>query len=384
MSLFAPHPLLDMTSADVPANAHETLGFELGWDHARCGVMPSLAQSFEASSLRSGWAVGHTTNSSRPRVAPRSVQLWLHLRLQAWVLGQRVEPVQVTPRYLEQLEVSHCPITRMPLDASSLLNHEGVFARVRHDAAYVAGNIAVLGARAERARQGLGRERAAELGKSLGSGSSSGLGGLTAPQWKRMTALGSFVEPLTHAQACEQPLLVLPPNRLRLLNAAQALQAFASRQLLAPGWSLCVSRVEALLLAKAAQRSFQTFFFMPCCHGFWRRAQTRPSRAALGHRRRLAIAPGTAALAGFRAHPGAGRCESLVVRAHAKRQGQGALLALGEHAAVDGWGLARQGQLGGDDVMRCVPARRNEPCSLAQDWTPRRAAQQDLRLTPTA
>ena len=224
MSLFAPHPLLDMTSADVPANAHETLGFELGWDHARCGVMPSPAQSFEASSLRSGWAVGHTTNSSRPRVAPRSVQLWLHLRLQAWVLGQRVEPVQVTPRYLEQLEVSHCPITRMPLDASSLLNHEGVFARVRHDAAYVAGNIAVLGARAERARQGLGRERAAELGKSLGSGSSSGLGGLTAPQWKRMAALGSFVEPLTHAQACEQPLLVLPPNRLRLLNAAQALE----------------------------------------------------------------------------------------------------------------------------------------------------------------
>jgi hypothetical protein len=33
--------------------------------------------------------------------AARSVQLWLHLRLQSWLLGQSVEPVQVTPRYLE-------------------------------------------------------------------------------------------------------------------------------------------------------------------------------------------------------------------------------------------------------------------------------------------
>ena len=83
MSLFTLHPQLDMASADPPATAHETLGFELGWDHARYGVKPSLAQAFEASSLRSGWAAGHVTNGPRPRVATRSVQLWLHLRLRA-------------------------------------------------------------------------------------------------------------------------------------------------------------------------------------------------------------------------------------------------------------------------------------------------------------
>lgn len=197
------------------------------------------------------------------------------------MLGRRVEPVQVTPRYLEQLEVRHCPITRMPLDASSLLNHEAVFARVRRDGAYAAGNIAVPSARAERVRQGIGRARAAELAKRFGCGPSSGVDGLTAPQWERVAALGSFVEPPTHAQACERPLLVLPPNRMRLLNAAQALQAFASRQLLAPGWSLRVSRIEALLPAKAAQRSFQTSF-MPCCHGFWRRAETSPLTSCAG------------------------------------------------------------------------------------------------------
>ena len=296
MSLFTLQPQLDMTSADAPATAHETLGFELGWDHARYAVMPSMPQAFEASSLRSGWAAGHVANGSRRRVGTRSVRLWLHLRLQAWVLGQKVEPVQVTPRYLEQLEASHCPITRMPLDASSLLNHEAVFARVRHDAAYAAGNIAVLSARAERARQGIGRARPSELAKSLGGGSSSGVAGLTAPQWERVAALGSFVEPLTHAQACEQPLLVLPPNRVRLLNAAQALQAFASRQLLAPGWSLRVSRIEALLPAKAAQRSFQTFF-----HALLPRV-LEAGRNLAPHELRWAIALGTATLAGLRAH----------------------------------------------------------------------------------
>lgn len=272
----------------------------------------------------------------------------------------------------------------MPLDASSLLNHEAVFARVRHDAAHAAGNIAVLSARAERARLGLGRARAAAMAKGFGSGSPSGLGGLTAPQWERAAALGSFVEPLTHAQACEQPLFVLPPNRLRLLNAAHALQAFASRQLLAPGWSQRISRIEALLPAKAAQRSFQTFF-----HALLPRV-LEAGRNLAPHELPWAIedawrSPLVQQRWQVFAHTlGAAQCELLVVRAHAKGLGQGALLALNERAAVDGWGLERQGQLGGDDVMRCVPARRNEPCSLAQGWTPRRAARQDPLLTPTA
>ena len=274
MSLFTLQPQLDMTSADAPATAHETLGFELGWDHARYGVMPSLEQAFEGSSQRSGWAAGRATNGSRPRAATRSVELWFDSRLQAWVLGQTVEPAQVTPRYLEQLEVSQGPITRMPLDASSLLNHEAVFARVHHDAAYAAGNIAVLSARAERGRQGIGRARAAELAKSLGSGSSSALGGLTAPQWVRVAALGGSVEPLTHARACAQPLLVLPPNRLRLLNAASALQAYASGQLLAPGCGACASAVSRLCCPPTRRNAHSRLSIMPCCHGFRRRAET--------------------------------------------------------------------------------------------------------------
>ena len=43
--------------------------------------------------------------------------------------------------------------------------------------------------------------------------------------WSRLAVLMSFVTPLPHEQAARLPLLVLPPNRLRLLNPVQALQA---------------------------------------------------------------------------------------------------------------------------------------------------------------
>ena len=120
-----------------------------------------------------------------------------------------------------------------------------------------------MSTKALRASSSVTRVQADELSQRLAAESQSaggGVGGLTAAQWDRVATLASFVEPLTHEQACVQPLLVLPPNRLRLFNPAQALQAFVSRQLLAPGWSLRMSRIEALLPAKVAQRSFQTFF----------------------------------------------------------------------------------------------------------------------------
>jgi len=49
------------------------------------------------------------------------------------------------------------------------------------------------------------------------------LHGLTAEQWARVAVLCSFLEALPHDEACALPLLVLPPNRLRLFNPVQAL-----------------------------------------------------------------------------------------------------------------------------------------------------------------
>jgi hypothetical protein len=368
----------------MPAlSARDSLGFELGWDHARYGVTPWLPFAFESSSLRSGLAAGRAMRGARVRNATRPVQLWLRLRLQAWALGCCVEPIQVTPRYLEQLEASHCPITRAPLAPSSLLNDEAVFAPVRQDAAYAAGNLAVLSAKAQRVRQGVGWASALEISRSPAA-STGGVGGLNSAQWARVAVLGSFVEPLTHELACTQPLLVLPPNRLRLLNPAQALQAFISRQLLAPGWSLRVSRIEALLPARSAQRSFQTFF-----HALLPRV-LEVGRNPAAHELRWAIEDGwRCALvqqrwAAFARQLSAAQCEALVVRAHAKRLGQGFLHAMDDHAAVDGWGLAQHGRFDGAGAVHRVPVRRHwhaEPGRRA--WPCAYPVQRDLLLDLT-
>jgi hypothetical protein len=368
----------------LPLGERDTLGFELGWDHARYGVAPCLPLPCESSSLLSGMAAGRAMRGARPLPATRPVQLWLRLRLQAWARGCCVEPIQVTPRYLEQLETSHCPVTRAPLDPNSLLNDDAVFAPVRQDAAYAAGNLAVLSAKAQRSRQGLGWAEALEMSISPAA-ATGGVGGLSAAQWARAAVLGSFVEPLTHEQACTQPLLVLPPNRLRLMNSAQALQAFISRQLLAPGWSLRMSRIEALLPARTAQRALQTFFhaLLPRVLEAGRNPATHELRWAIEDAWRCARVQQR--WLAFARQLSPAQCEALVVRAHAKRLGQGLLHALDDRAAVDGWGLARRGRFDGAVAAdRVLPLRHRgaEPMRQARPRT--HSAQRDLLLDLTA
>jgi hypothetical protein len=357
-----------VASVTVELAVEDTLAFELGRDHARYGVAPTLPQAYDSLWLRNGLVAGRASAASRLRTPNRAVQLWLKLRLQAWCEGQSVEPVQVTPRFVQQLEVSHCPITRAPLVANGPQCNDAAIARVRHDAAYAAGNLAIFSAKAQRASSGVTRVQAQELARRLDAETgfgTGGLGGLTGAQWARVATLASFVEPLTHEQACLVPLLVLPPNRLRLFNPAQALQAFVSRQLLAPGWSLRMSRIEALL--PAAQRSFQTFF-----HALLPRV-LEAGRDLAAHEQRWAIEDAwrqpfvQQRWWGFARQLSAAQCEALVVRAHARRLRQGLLHALSDRAAVDGWDLEQLGQVSGDVT---VPRPTRRPLRPESRWLP--------------
>ena len=85
-------------------SAQEQLGFELGWDYAHHGATPPGACAQEDTSLRAGLLAGRAAFGARTLPATHSVQLWLQLRLSAWLRGRCVEAIQITPRYLEQLE----------------------------------------------------------------------------------------------------------------------------------------------------------------------------------------------------------------------------------------------------------------------------------------
>lgn len=58
---------------------------------------------------------------------------------------------------------------------------------------------------------------------------------MTAAEWARVAVLTSFAMPLAHATAANLPLLVLPPNRLRILNPVQSLQVMLSQQVTRSG-----------------------------------------------------------------------------------------------------------------------------------------------------
>jgi len=347
---------LHLHHASSSLTTHEHIGFELGWDYAHHHVTPPAPYGQEPSSLRHGWLAGQATFGLRTLEPTKHVRKWLQLRLHAWLRGRSVELVQVTPHYLQQIDVSHCPITRAPLSSATMEGSDASIDRVRSDAGYAAGNLAVMATRANHAKAAYGFRDALQFVKRIEDNELGGLQGLSAEQWARVAVLCSLVEPLPHDEACTLPMLVLPPNRLRLFNPAQALQAFISQQLLAPGWSHRVTRLEDLLPGKSVKRAFQTFF-----HALLPRV-LEASKGADGVAQRWAIEDAwrnplaQQRWTAFVSQLTAAQCEALVTRASAKKLGALRVQQLSDAQATDGWNLATRGYVPHAVLRKRVPA----------------------------
>jgi len=323
--------------------AEQRIGFELGWDYAHYRLVPAAAHLEEPSSLRDGLAAGQAVFGARTLAANRWVRKWLQLRLNAWLRGRSVELLQVTPNYLQQIEASHCPITRQPLSGANADAGDASIDRVRNDAGYAAGNLVMMSALANRAKGAHGRQQALQFARCSAADATGGVGGLSAAQWERVAVLCSFVEALPHDEACAIPLVLLPPNRLRLFNPVQALQAFVSRQLLAAGWSARVSRFEALLVGKPLRRAFQSFFyaFLPRVLEAGRNADPMYARWAVEDAWRNPLV--LRRWIEFAGQLDAAQCQRLLLRAHAKRLGSQRIDTFDEAQSTEGWNLASRG-----------------------------------------
>jgi hypothetical protein len=243
--------LIPEVQVAAPANA--SLGFELGWDFAHHGVVPPVAHLYAQSPLLQGWQAGSATFGRRTLKPSRHTQLWLQLRTHAWSRGRSFEDVQVTPNYLLQISVDFCPILRQPLLGNASID------RVRNDAGYAAGNLAMMSAAANAAKAQQGWVQASEMARIVAQGPLQKIAGLGQAEWQRVAVLCSFVTELPHEEAALIPLHMLPPNRLRLFNPIQALQALVTRQLATPGWSARLARIEALLPSTGLKADFNRF-----------------------------------------------------------------------------------------------------------------------------
>ncbi|MFM2120527.1 MAG: hypothetical protein RL722_1995 [Pseudomonadota bacterium] len=256
------------TIFDAARPLGDELAYALGLDHARHGLRPPAELLLAHPPLRRGWEAGRLAFAGRTRAATPQARQWLLLRLEAGLQGHHVELLEVTPHYLAQLGASHCPITRHPLSASAASGQAGAAAaeagrisRVCEQAAYAAGNLAHLGDAAIAAKAGLHWQEAFARAAEVMDGRASRVAAsLSAGAWARLGVLLSFVTEMPHERAARLPLLVLPPNRLRLLNPVQGLQALVTLQLARSGWSQRLPAFEALLPAGPLRQDFKDFF----------------------------------------------------------------------------------------------------------------------------
>ena len=330
-------------------------GFEIGWDFAHHGLVPPVEWLAIGSPLRHGWDAGRANFGPRTLGAPRAVRKWLQLRLNAWRRGRAFETVQVTPNYLRQIDADVCPITREPLTHCSGTPADASIDRVRNDAGYAAGNLAVMSTRANEAKGDADFDAALSAMRRAES-TMADVDGLPAAAWARVAVLCSFVTPLPHAQAAGLPLLVLPPNRLRLLNPAQALQALLTRQFGRDGFSARLARIEALLPGKPLRRDFQRFVhaMLPRVLEAGRDLDDRARAWALedAWRNPLVLRCWTR----FARQLDAAACERIVLRAAALRLAPGLVQPYDDlRQATEGWALENAGYV----ARRPAPPRRH-------------------------
>ena len=248
----------DALPAVQAANPVDAIGFEIGWDFAHYRLTPPPQALAEGHPVRQGWQAGAAVFGTRTLRPTPYVRKWLQLRLNAWRRGRAFEGVQVTPHFLAQIDVPVCPVTRLTLKHASGAGSDASVDRVCNQAAYAAGNLAVMSTRANQAKADLGWRDSLTVVRQLEASGLDTVDGLTPAHWSRLAVLISLVTPLPHVEAACLPLLVLPPNRLRLLNPVQALQALLT---LAFTQAQAVPRLRELMadMPAPARHDFQVF-----------------------------------------------------------------------------------------------------------------------------
>jgi hypothetical protein len=253
---------LDLSLPAMPATTElDRVGFDIGWDHAHHGLVPPPELLLEGTPLGQGWRAGRAVFGHRTLGTQRHTRQCLALRTLAWRQGVTFETQAVTAHYLAQLQVERCPVTRQILGGACGQAGESTTAqvdRLNPEAGYAAGNLAVISQAAAQARQGV---EILELMRRAhrAHAEQAPVAGLDSAAWWRLVALRSFSTPLPFHQAARLPLAMLPPNRVRLLNAPQGLQALLTMQFTQPGWAARTRAIGALLPAHTLRHDFNLF-----------------------------------------------------------------------------------------------------------------------------
>ncbi len=232
--------------------------FQIGWDHARHGLVPSPVLLAAGQPVGQGWRAAQAVFGRRTLPARRAVRQWLALRLAAWQRGEGFDLEQLTPAHLQQLEATRCPVRRVVLGGAEGSADAAVLLRLNEAADWAAGHLVTVSRAAAIAMQGVdvhaARHRAAQAAER-----GEAIDGLDADGWARVAALRAMATPLNFADAARLPLAALPPNRVRVLNAVQGLQALLTQRFAGTGWAPRAAEVARWLPEHTLRHDFNLF-----------------------------------------------------------------------------------------------------------------------------
>jgi hypothetical protein len=229
-------------------------GDAIGFEYARYGMVPPAPCLWPGHPIREGWERGRRLMTRRTRPATLAVTRWLALRLAAWQRGQSFDDHQITPQVLRSLEVAtHCPIT------GRALQNDARVATIDIQRGWAAGNLVLLSPEIAERWLTIDWEMARAALVRAEAEPDTLVDGLPLRHWRRVVALKSLATPLSHDEAARIPLHVLPPNRIRLVNPIQELQAVLTLQLAAPGWGQRARGI-ADSMPVALRNEFNLFF----------------------------------------------------------------------------------------------------------------------------
>jgi hypothetical protein len=252
-------PTADPQAPEVPDGEHDAVARAIGLDHARHGITPPPEHLLAGHPVRHGWELGVPRFRGRARAATPSVRQWLGLRLEAWRRGIAFDELHVTPHYLRQLATLRCPVLRCPIDPAAAEEHRAVVMRLREDRGFELGNLAVLSARAARARDGLDAGSALQVAMDLDGDPGARHHDLDAAQWARLAVLLSFAEPPPEPRLRELPLLVMPPARVHVVHPLQGLQVLLTLLVTQPAFARCMANLAGRIADPGARRAFHAF-----------------------------------------------------------------------------------------------------------------------------
>jgi hypothetical protein len=249
---------LDAHTAAPAETAADRSGFDLGWDHAHHGLVPPAELLLDGTPIGQGWRAGRAVFGRRTLAATHATRVWLALRLRAWREGVPFENQLVTAHYVAQLQVDRCPVTRQLLGGAPADPDAAVVERLNPLAGYAAGNLAQMSQRAAAALRSTDVLSALRHARRAHDNDTP-VEGLDAGAWWRLATLRAYATPMPFYEAARLPLAVLPPNRVRLLNTAQGLQALLTMLFCSPGWSARCREIGALLPEHTVRQDYNLF-----------------------------------------------------------------------------------------------------------------------------